>query len=125
MPAARHRDTFALTPQPQDADTPAPETKSTPIPAADLDYAHLLRLHRHTDGDLSFAIANEDDWLPTYAIRAGRLETMFPEIRNRWNRGRHTHFHLFGLVPDPNREIENSVDPLCGVRGDRDKRIHH
>jgi hypothetical protein len=59
-----------------------PQTKSTAIPAAEVDWAPLLQLHRHTDGYLSFAVAREDDWRPVFAIRADRLETMFPEIRN-------------------------------------------
>jgi hypothetical protein len=49
---------------------------------ADLDWTPLLRLHRHADGYLSFAVAQEDDWRPVFAIRADRLERMFPEIRN-------------------------------------------
>jgi hypothetical protein len=59
-----------------------PQTKSTAIACADVDWAPLLRLHRHTDGYLSFALAREDEWRPMYAIRADRLEQMFPEIRN-------------------------------------------
>jgi hypothetical protein len=65
-----------------------PDSKPTPIPSTEVDWAPLLRLHRHADGYLSFAVAREDDWRPIYAFRADRLETMFPEIRNHLLRDR-------------------------------------
>ena len=42
--------------------------------------ASILSLHRHTDGVVSFARESDDCWLPAFAIRAGELESMFPEI---------------------------------------------
>jgi hypothetical protein len=50
----------------------------TAIMGADLDWTPLLRLHRHADGYLSFAVAQEDDWRPVFIIGADRLERMFP-----------------------------------------------
>jgi hypothetical protein len=61
---------------------PPSSTTSTAIVGAEVDWAPLLRLHRHADGYLSFAVAQEEDWRPIFAIRADRLERMFPEIRD-------------------------------------------
>ena len=41
----------------------------------------LLRLHRHSDGVISFAVKSEELFLPVHAIRARDLTTMFPEFR--------------------------------------------
>lgn len=46
----------------------------------DVQLASILALHRHTDGVISFARESDDCWLPAFAVRAGELESMFPEI---------------------------------------------
>lgn len=41
----------------------------------------VLRLHRHLDGVVSFAVKSDDVFFPIHAVRAADLETMFPEFR--------------------------------------------
>ena len=41
----------------------------------------VSRLHRHLDGVISFAVKSDDVFCPIYAVRAGDLETVFPEFR--------------------------------------------
>jgi hypothetical protein len=43
--------------------------------------ASVSRLHRHSDGVISFAVKSDDDFRPIYAVRASDLETVFPEFR--------------------------------------------
>jgi len=41
----------------------------------------MLRLHRHSDGVISFAVKSDDVFCPIHAVRAEDLGTMFPEFR--------------------------------------------
>jgi hypothetical protein len=43
--------------------------------------ASVSRLHRHSDGVISFAVKSDDLFCPIFAVRAGDLETVFPEFR--------------------------------------------
>jgi len=43
----------------------------------------VLRLHRHVDGVISFAVKSDDVFCPIFAVRAGDLETVFPEFREQ------------------------------------------
>lgn len=41
----------------------------------------LIRsLHRHPDGYVAFAVERDDEFRPTFAIKASELETLFPEF---------------------------------------------
>ena len=51
------------------------------LTAAPAEVASILLLHRHSDGFISFAVENGDDWRPVHAVRADRLENIFPEFR--------------------------------------------
>lgn len=52
------------------------ETSSQDLPQL----APILRLHRHTDGYVTFSVRSGDDFRHHVAIRAGELETYFPEF---------------------------------------------
>jgi hypothetical protein len=43
--------------------------------------ASVSRLHRHSDGVISFAVKSDDLFCPIFAVRASDLETVFPEFR--------------------------------------------
>ena len=45
--------------------------------------ASMLLLHRHPDGVISFAVESDGRWRPVHAVRAGDLESIFPEFREQ------------------------------------------
>jgi len=45
--------------------------------------ASILLLHRHPDGVISFAVESDGRWRPVHAVRAGDLESIFPEFREQ------------------------------------------
>ena len=71
----------------------------------------MLRLHRHSDGVISFAVKSDDVFCPIHAVRAEDLGTMFPEFREHLLKNSYVSINAAARkAPHPGAEVVNGVD---------------
>ena len=99
-----------------------PEQNSPQLPP-------ILELHRHKDGYISFALKDDDDFRPKYAVLASELEKYFPEFRDQLIKDSHVSINAgyriarrldrTGAVGVPAHRTDN-LKYLCACYSDLD-----